>query len=210
VTLLPGCRLDGTVVLADAETVRARAADRYVGDTIARQLAGADLVALNKRDLVPARELPALERWTSECSPGARIVCTERAQLPAELVLGGALPHTRGGAVGGLLSGHLRSVAAAQTAFESAAFAVCDTLDLDALAAALTSPALGVLRAKGILRDRDGSWQALHVVGARHELSLARAEPEHAGLVCIGLAGRLDAAAIREALARCSLRAAAS
>jgi G3E family GTPase len=36
--------LDGVVALADAETVRQRAADRYMGDTIDRQLAEADLV----------------------------------------------------------------------------------------------------------------------------------------------------------------------
>ena len=52
--LLPALSIDGVVVLADAETLRARAADRYMGDTIARQLAEADLVVLNKTDLVAA------------------------------------------------------------------------------------------------------------------------------------------------------------
>ena len=49
--LLPAYRLDATVVLADAETVRERAADRYLGDTVTRQLAEADIVVLNKADL---------------------------------------------------------------------------------------------------------------------------------------------------------------
>ena len=51
VGLLPAYRLDATVVLADAETVRERAADRYLGDTVTRQLAEADIVVLNKADL---------------------------------------------------------------------------------------------------------------------------------------------------------------
>src|SRR5207344_1906043 len=52
---------DGVIVVVDAETVRQRAEDRRVGDTIARQLAAADLLVLNKIDL--AHDLPALRAW---------------------------------------------------------------------------------------------------------------------------------------------------
>ena len=57
VGLLAGFDLDGAVVLADAETVRGRAADRYIGSTVRRQLAQADLILLNK------------------CEPGGRRGC---------------------------------------------------------------------------------------------------------------------------------------
>mgnify|MGYP001015843145 FL=1 len=57
VRLAAGVTVDGTVVLVDAETVRARADDRYVGDTVLRQLAEADLLLLNKVDLVDADAL---------------------------------------------------------------------------------------------------------------------------------------------------------
>lgn len=46
--LLAGYAHDGTVVLADAETVRARARDDYLSDTIAAQLESGDLLLLNK------------------------------------------------------------------------------------------------------------------------------------------------------------------
>ena len=49
---LPGFRLDGVIVLADAETVRRRARDSYVGRTVIRQLQGADVLILTKPDLV--------------------------------------------------------------------------------------------------------------------------------------------------------------
>ena len=41
--LLPNVAMDGVIVLADAETIEDRAHDRYMGDTILRQLADADL-----------------------------------------------------------------------------------------------------------------------------------------------------------------------
>ncbi len=76
VELLSGCKLDGTIVLADAETVEDRAADPYLSDTITRQLAAADIVLLNKVDLVEATDLEDTYRWIGEVSPEARILTT--------------------------------------------------------------------------------------------------------------------------------------
>lgn len=47
-----GFRLDGIVVLADADQIAELVERRYVGDTIRNQLAAADLVLLSKTDLV--------------------------------------------------------------------------------------------------------------------------------------------------------------
>lgn len=41
----PGCRLDAVVVLADVETIRARAGDRFVGELVTRQVLAGDIVA---------------------------------------------------------------------------------------------------------------------------------------------------------------------
>ena len=49
---VPGFTLDGVVVLVDAETVRERSRDRYVGETVLSQLAGADLVVVTRADLL--------------------------------------------------------------------------------------------------------------------------------------------------------------
>jgi G3E family GTPase len=209
VTLLPGCRLDGTVVLADAETVRARAADRYVGDTIARQLAGADLVVLNKTDLVPPREFDTLVPWIHERAPHAGLVCAQRAQVPREVVLGIATAYSESASGGWMRSGRIGSVSAAPPTarFETAIYRPADSLDLSSLGHALSDPALGVLRAKGRLRDADGAWKTLHVMGSRSEVSPAPASSGGAALVCIGLAGTLDQAAIESAVSRAMNRA---
>ena len=200
VTLLPAFRLDATVVLADAETVRARAADRYLGDTIARQLAAADLVVLNKTDLVAPGALAALRAWLGAQAPRARLVCAQRARVPPEVLLdairtGGRRPATSLLRTGGQLRGAGHDGVTAR--FESATFSLSRQVDVNALGAMLTQAKLGVLRAKGRLRDLDGAWKILQVVGARHEVSLAAAGSDIEGLVCIGLAGVLD----RDALA---------
>ncbi len=59
----PGFRLDSVVVLADAETVIERARDRYVGDTVRGQLAGADVVVVTKVDLVDEVRVGEVRSW---------------------------------------------------------------------------------------------------------------------------------------------------
>jgi G3E family GTPase len=203
VTLLPAYRLDGTVVLADAQTLRSRAADRYVGDTIIRQLADADLVVLNKTDLVRPEERVALAPWIRSQAPRARLVYAERAQVSLEVLLGIVSSGPVGVSGAWLRSGKIgsHSAPAAAATFESAAFRPARALDVVSLAKALAQPELRVLRAKGRLRDLDGSWKALHVIGSRWEVSAAPREGS-AGLVCIGLAGTLERRAIEAAIGR--------
>lgn len=203
-TLLPAFRLDGTVVLADAETVRARAADRYIGDTITRQLADADLIVLNKTDLAQLHELTALEPWIREQAPRARLVRAQRAQVPLEVLLGAAIPGPKDASGAWMQSGKLQRIGPAPAAatFESAAYRPTDALDVASLGKTLSDPALGVLRAKGRLLNLDGSWKTLHVVGSRCDVTPAQAAGDSAALVCIGLAGALDRRAIEAAIAR--------
>jgi len=73
----PGFSLDAVVVLADAETVIERADDRYVGDTVRRQLAGADVVVITKPDLVDTARLDTVQEWLGS-------VCEARAVVDAD------------------------------------------------------------------------------------------------------------------------------
>jgi G3E family GTPase len=195
VTLLQAFRHDATVVLADAETLRARAADRYLGDTVLRQLADADLVVLNKTDLATPALLADCEAWIRSEAPGARIVAAERGRVPPEVLLGADFPPASRGAR--LLSAGMAPPAARM--FASAAFRPANNLDVARLGEALANPALGLLRAKGRLRERDGSWKTLQVVGARVEVTDAPQAGE-AALVCIGPARGLDRRAIEALL----------
>jgi G3E family GTPase len=82
----PDFTLDGIIVLADASSVRERLVDRYVGDTVQRQLAGADLIVLNKLDLVDGSE-DVLAR-VRETSQGRPILQARHADVPLDLLFG--------------------------------------------------------------------------------------------------------------------------
>ena len=80
--------LQGVIVLADAEQVREKAASKYVGDTVVRQLQGADLIVLNKVDLVTPAQLASVRSWLADLAPGAHIVEAVSGQLPLSVLLG--------------------------------------------------------------------------------------------------------------------------
>jgi G3E family GTPase len=207
--LVQGVEVEGTVVLVDAETVRARADDRHVGDMVHRQLAEADLLVLNKVDLVPADALPALHAWLSEAAPRAARVDAVEAAVPPALVLG--LRDAPDAAVTtDLLRGATlatRRATPAAATFVSASFELDGEHDLVALAAALADPALGLLRAKATLRDTSGARAVLQAVGVRVRTgpaltgSAAAAPDAPSRLVAIGLRGALDAPAIAARIA---------
>jgi len=85
----PGLRLDAVLVMADAEQVRRQANDRWVADTVRRQLAAADLLVVNKIDLLDdAREADDLCDWLAALSAGATVVRASRAAVPIDVLLG--------------------------------------------------------------------------------------------------------------------------
>ena len=192
VSLLPSLRVDGIVVLADAETVRERAADPYMGDTIQRQLASADLVILNRCDLAGPQASADTSAWLDTAAPRARVLDTERAAVEPALILG-----LREG------PGRVDEAAPAPDAaslYDSVDLALPASVDAAALAQRLAAPGLGILRAKAIV-DAGRHRLALHVVGARTAIDEAPATARAGRLVAIGLRGRLDGAAIRRAVA---------
>jgi len=197
-SLLPGLQLDALLVLADAETLRERAADRYVGELVRRQLQQADLLLLNKTDLVSEAELNSLCDWLSDSTPQARLLCCRQARLAPELLLGiGPIPN----------SPRQRVVMPdASTLFDSLSLEFDHAVDLAALAAMLSAPPLRLLRAKGLMRDRDGQARSLQLVGARTALAPSgHANPQRGRLVCIALRGELQADRLRAALGACAV-----
>jgi G3E family GTPase len=76
--------LDAVVTLVDAAHVRRQLAD---SPTAADQIAFADVLVLNKTDLVDAATLAAVEQTLRGINGTARLVRTERASLPLDQVL---------------------------------------------------------------------------------------------------------------------------
>src|SRR6266699_6283457 len=82
---LPQCRLDGVVSVIDADMLV-----RFpeLGHTTRLQIEGADILLLNKIDLVDATEIEPLEKKLREINPTAAIVHTERCRIDPELLFG--------------------------------------------------------------------------------------------------------------------------
>ena len=82
---LPQCRLDGVVSVIDADMLI-----RFpeLGHTTRLQIEGADILLLNKIDLIEPGQVKPLETKLREINPTAAIVRTERCRIDPELLFG--------------------------------------------------------------------------------------------------------------------------
>ena len=164
----PALRLDGLLVVADAETLQAHAANPLTRDAFLSQLGAADLVVLSKLDLLDAAGREAARAWLRDALPGRPCLEADQGRIPVELALG--IASTR----------DVRSeapVAATHAAgFASWSFECAQALDRGRLSALLESLPAGLLRAKGLLHlaDEPAHCTVFQRVGQRW--SLARGE----------------------------------
>lgn len=86
-----GLRDEGIVTLVDASAVRDHAGDQYVGDIVRTQLRSADLLLLNKTDLVSESELAEVRRWLAAEAPRATMLECSHGRVSPDVVLGPAL-----------------------------------------------------------------------------------------------------------------------
>lgn len=161
VSILEDLRIDGIVVLADAETIQYQADNNYIGDTIERQLFDADLVLLNKCDLVDPRHLEEIQSWLSTKAPNANVVRVHHAKVPNDIVL--QFYDRRLVAIPKEFHPHA-------DAFESRVIQFEKECDAEAVAQKLADPSLKLIRAKGFVRTPDG-MRAIHTVGRRWTVS---------------------------------------
>ncbi|MFB9269818.1 CobW family GTP-binding protein [Bradyrhizobium erythrophlei] len=75
-------RLDRVIVVADASRIAELSTDARVGDTVRNQFVRADLVLLNKSDLVDANGLEAARGAVTSIRPGIPVLVTSRDALP--------------------------------------------------------------------------------------------------------------------------------
>ncbi len=89
---LPGFHLDSVIVLADAEFIQRRVADKYVGRQVIQQLKSADLLLLNKVDLVSDERRIQVRDWLHDLVPDIRILEVSQGQVPEDMLFGEELP----------------------------------------------------------------------------------------------------------------------
>ena len=183
--LMDGIRPDGTVVLVDAETVLKQVADDYIGDTITRQLADAEIVVINKRDLISDSAATRLTDRLTALAPHAVQIETDFGKVPLDAVLGAVETPSSGTRSGGHSDARFASIALNPTA----------RFDVAAIAEHLATGPLGVVRAKGYLTGSDGQVWLVQTVGKRWQAEPLDHQPDPQ-LVCIGAKGQLDSGGI--------------
>ncbi len=83
--LKPYVKVDSIVTVVDAEQVRDLQDDQAM--LAVDQVSAADIVVLNKVDLVTPKQLVQVKTWIDDVTPRARILQTTHAHVPLELLL---------------------------------------------------------------------------------------------------------------------------
>lgn len=197
----PGLTLDATIVVVDAETIRAKARDEYVGDTVVGQLGSADIIVLNKIDLVTDDDATATEEWLRGQCADAVIVRSADAVVDAALLFGVAPGSAAppGEQAAAAEHGHLH----ADSLFESWTWTGEADLSRGAIDALMDSLPDSVVRVKGLVTvDDEERVMVLQRVGSRWSLRPFGPRPKQftSQLVFIGLHGSIDDAWIKAQL----------
>ncbi len=183
-------RHDGTVVLVDAETIETQVKDTFVGDTVQRQLAQADLVVLNKTDLLKKVLIAAREALLMSLAPQAEILHARFGKLPAEVLLA-SYDHKEAKEQ----QAHTHQTEGYQTFVLN----VPKPVDPYAIAERLACADLGLVRAKGFVTDPEGRTKTIQVVARRWSVDDAPAAAK-TGMVAIAQSGRTTQAKLDSAL----------
>lgn len=185
---LPQCRLDGVVSVIDADMLV-----RFpeLGHTTRLQIEGADILLLNKIDLIEPIQIEPLEKKLREINPTAAIVRTERCQIEPEPLFG---------------IGREKKVARPehkhQPEFESFAFSSHKIFSRDCFERFADDLPAGVIRAKGFVRFAD-SAQLFNFVAGRWELEPFEAKRTELVFIGKGIAEQKEA--IVSALKECEI-----
>ena len=197
---------EATLVVVAADQIETLARDRYVGDTVIAQLAAADLLILNKMDLVDEARKRQVREWLKPHALRAALIEAQHANVPIQIMLGpmprvnredGAGPLARTTSLP-LLSPDLsrrRSLLGVNESDHTARFATrvfrsATPIDETKLREVLDQLPRGVLRLKGFVR-LDSNPQRLRLVqgvGTRWTICDADSNVEQDGcaLVLIG------------------------
>ena len=201
----PGLALDSVVVLLDAAAALEQARDPLLADSIERQLRSADLVVVNKIDLVDAAERGRVRAWVTRVAGAVPVFETVQAEVPLPLLTGVALQppqeRRRGEPVACAASAHEHDDDHQHlephdhgALFDTWSCRPAQTLSAPALRAALRDMP-GVLRLKGWVRTDELGWAEIQFAGRRGSLRQASATPAvGAAVVAIGLRGGLPVA----------------
>lgn len=160
VKLNKSTQLEAVIVLADAQALPAQYADRWMQDTLERQIARSDLICLNKCDIASTAERHAARATLETIRPGVSVIEIKGGALPIGLL---NAPYTDKG----------RGLVAQAPAHDIKQWSWVPpgALDEEQLRTALTNLPASIWRGKGFLHLHDARQVVLQLVGRRWTLN---------------------------------------
>lgn len=215
-TLKQRTHIDGILTVIDAEQFTSlKGRQRQLAD---QQVQTADVVILNKTDLVNEADLRTLEAHIRQQVPQARLLFARHAQVPLELLWGvaqeRALPNTPTHAIHVHEAGEHAPVSDAphehldhHTVFDTWHWTCAEALDLGAFQRLLDDLPTSIFRLKGFVYCREFPEHALIVQMAGKRASLTQGEAwqgtPQTQIVLIGEGGTLQPATLQAQLDAC-------
>ena len=180
-----------------------------------RQIAYADMLILNKTDLVKGEEISRIRAWLDDRFDRYRLAEATRGDVPMAILLGAGRfdPAQLDAATG---HGHDCADAHSDPAdhgelFSTWSYETDEPLSLEALRETARRLPAGIYRCKGIVHSAEAPNRRsiLQVVGKRVDLALEndwRERTRRTQIVAIGARGAVNAAELREKFERCVVR----
>jgi G3E family GTPase len=199
---LHGLRVEATVVVADAEAIRAQAVHPTRGRRLRRQLLAADLIVLNKAELLGPRERTSIGDWLAGFIPRPRVVEVSYGRVPVSLIV------DRAAELDAVHSLPSHTPADADQDFALWSWARPAALDQGAFRWWAASLPEGVLRGTGMVHftDEPDLCQRFQLVGSRWWVARSGCSTggsRHSALALIGHAGAFDPRLLDVGIATC-------
>ncbi len=205
---IPSIRMDGNLVLVDAETIHQFADNSHTKRLFRNQIAVADLIVLSKVDLVDEITLADARDWMGKNYPEKQIIEATFGDIPPDVLLGvNSKKYEESNQSKKTYSLHHDHHA---DNFESVSYTLDAPLEREKLLAFLDALPQALLRAKGVLYLSDLPYKrsVYQRVGQRWDIKESVCwgeEKPHSSLVFIGPAGMLNKATLKKGLKECQV-----
>ncbi len=195
----PGFHAGPVLVCADATRIESLLEDEYVADTVARQLASADVVLVTKADLSTPEDCDAAVARCRGAAPGAAVIPQSRTDPGSSAVAALAAVGSTGP------DGPDLGADPHAEDHRASTLVATGPVDPDRLRRALDDHSGRLVRAKGVIRGPDGESHEVQLAGAptevhRRPIRLAEDEASTLVLVAAGPRAEEEVEAVRAAL----------
>lgn len=213
--------LDGVIAVVDGEQVLTLPKEET--QLTEAQVSGADLILLNKVDLVDAITLAEVHSWISDHAPGIQVFETKNCQLPIEVLLGTETSKLNQTFSPGVLENHIHKTISSQAnhpedhphnhslTFDTWSYCCDRPLRLDLVQQVLSRLPNTVFRVKGFINSKNNPEKRLvfQMVGRRATLTVGESwkdEKPKTRLVFISCHTKINTNALEIALNNCQVQ----